>query len=95
MYGVENGTVDLVLSSFTHTNAIRTAALASKGRHFFLLDPLAMPDLVLERNIKQRGYGKACVCDRWVTDGADVNRAVHGDVIEGNRRLSSSVVKMR
>ena len=34
--GVENGTLDLVLSLFTHTNAVQTIAIASKGWWLFL-----------------------------------------------------------
>ena len=37
---VENGTQDLVLSLFTHTNAVQTIAMASKGWWLFLQDPL-------------------------------------------------------
>ena len=37
---VEKCTLDLVLSSSTHTDTVRTTALASKGCHFFLLRPL-------------------------------------------------------
>ena len=39
---VENGTLDLVLSLFTHTNAVQTIAIASKGWWFFLLHPLLL-----------------------------------------------------
>ena len=39
---VENYTLDLVLSSFTHTNAVQAIAVASKGCWFFLQDPLAV-----------------------------------------------------
>ena len=38
---VEKCTLDLVLSSFTHTNAIHTIAMASKGGLKFLPEPLA------------------------------------------------------
>ena len=38
---VENCTLDLVSSYSTHTNAIQTIALASKGGQKFLQDPLA------------------------------------------------------
>ena len=37
---VEKCTLDLVLSSFTHTNAIHTIAMASKGGLKFLPEPL-------------------------------------------------------
>ena len=37
---VEERTLDLVSSSFVHTNAIQTIAMASKGWYFFLLHPL-------------------------------------------------------
>ena len=36
---VKNGTLDLVLSSLTHTNAVWAVSLAPKGRWFFLLHP--------------------------------------------------------
>ena len=42
LYDVEKCTLDLVLSSLTHTNAVWTAELASKGRQFFLLHPLQL-----------------------------------------------------
>ena len=37
---VEKCTLDLVLSSYTHTNAVQAIAVASKGCWFFLLHPL-------------------------------------------------------
>ena len=37
---VEKCALDLVLSSFTHTNAIHTIAMASKGGLKFLPEPL-------------------------------------------------------
>ena len=39
---VEKCTLDLVSSSFTHTNAVQAIAVASKGCWFFLQDPLAV-----------------------------------------------------
>ena len=39
---VEKCTVDLVLSSPTHTNAVQATAVASKGCWFFLQCPLTM-----------------------------------------------------
>ena len=39
---VEKCTLDLVLSSFTHTNAVQAIAVASKGCWFFLQDPLRL-----------------------------------------------------
>ena len=41
---VENGTLDLVLSLFTHTNAVQTIVIASKGWWFFLQYPLPQTD---------------------------------------------------
>ena len=39
---VEKSTLDLVLSSSTHTDAVQTIAEASKGGWIFLLHPLAV-----------------------------------------------------
>ena len=39
---VEKCTLDLVLSSYTHTNAVQAIAVASKGCWFFLLHPLRL-----------------------------------------------------
>ena len=44
---VEKCTLDLVSSSFTHTNAVQAIALASKECWFFLLYPLVYYDYSL------------------------------------------------
>ena len=51
---VEKCALDLVLSSFTHINAVQAIAVASKGCWFFLQDPLLV-SLELKTPIRAPG----------------------------------------
>ena len=48
---VEKCALDLVLSSFTHTNTVQAIAVASKGCLFFLLEPLRSSPRCVRRDL--------------------------------------------